>query len=117
MNILLWVLQAGLAFLYFAGGAYKVMQYDKIATQMGALGRGGTVAAGVIEMVGAVLLIVPAAMKWMPALTPLAAAALSVESLALSVMYARQSLELALTNPLVWSAVMTVLTAFVAYGR
>src|SRR5437899_1918820 len=69
------------------------------------------------EMVGAVLLIVPAAAKWMPVLTPLAAAALALETLALAGLYARYSLKLAATNPLVWAVVMGLLSAFVAYGR
>jgi hypothetical protein len=72
---------------------------------------------GVFEMVGAVLLVVPAAVKWMPALTPLAAAALALETLGLAALYARYSLEIAVTNPMVWALVMGLLAAFVAYGR
>jgi hypothetical protein len=119
MNVLLWVLQVALAFLYVAGGAYKVFAIDDLANAgwFGALSRGGWSALGVLEMVGAVLLIVPAAAKWMPVLTPLAAAALALETLALAGLYARFSLELAATNPLVWCLVMGLLAAFVAYGR
>jgi hypothetical protein len=69
------------------------------------------------EMLCAGLLVVPAAVKWMPVLTPLAAAALALESLALAGLYARYSLKLTATNPLVWSVVMGSLAAFVAYGR
>src|SRR5947207_2278074 len=76
MNVLLWVLQIGLALLYLAGGAYKTFKFDELANQMHALPRSGWRALGVLEMVGAVLLIVPAAARWMPVLTPLAAAAL-----------------------------------------
>jgi DoxX-like protein len=117
MNVLLWVLQVALAMLYLAGGAYKVFMFDNIASQMAPLSRGGSGAVGVLEMLCAVLLIVPAAVKWMPVLTPLAAAALALESLALAALYARHSLTLAATNPLVWSVVMGLLAAFVAYGR
>lgn len=117
MNILLWILQLALAFLYLSGGAYKVFGFDELATQYGLLSRGGWSALGVVEMVGAVLLIAPAALKRLPVLTPIAAAALALEGLGLSVLYARYSLEVAATNPLVWSAVMALLTAFVAYGR
>jgi len=94
-----------------------VVKFDEIANQMAPLSRSGSGAVGVIEMVGAVLLIVPAAAKRMPVLTPLAAAALALESLALAGLYARHSLELAATNPLVWSVAMGLLAAFVAYGR
>jgi uncharacterized membrane protein YphA (DoxX/SURF4 family) len=110
MNILLWVLQVALAFLYLAGGAYKVFKFDQLATYMRALPRAGWRALGAVEMVGAVLLVVPA-------LTPLAAAALALETLAIAGLYARYSLKLAATNPLVWSVVMGLLVAFVAYGR
>lgn len=119
MNVLLWVLQAALALLYLAGGAYKLFSFDELAKmpQTGMLSRHGWGALGMFEMLGAVLLIVPAAVKTMPVLTPLAAAALAMESLALAGLFARYSLELAATNPLVWTAVMGLLAAFVAYGR
>lgn len=68
-------------------------------------------------MVGAVLLIVSALTKWMPVLTPIAAAALAVETFILAALYARYSLDLAVTNPMVRAAVMGLLAAFVAYGR
>jgi hypothetical protein len=117
MNFLLWVLQVALALLYFAGGAYKTFMFDELANQMRALSRSGWGGLGVLEMLCGVLLIVPAATKWMPVLTPLAAAALAVETLALAAVYARYSLKLAATNPLVWAVVMGLLAAFVAYGR
>ena len=117
MNVLLWVLQVALALLYLAGGAYKTFMFDELANQMNALPRGGWAALGVFEMLCAVLLVVPAAAKWMPVLTPLAAAALAVETLALAGLYARYSLQLTAANPLVWAAVMGLLVAFVAYGR
>jgi len=117
MNVLLWVLQIALAFLYLSGGAYKVFKVDALANHMRALSRGGWRALGVVEMLGAVLLIVPAAAQWMPILTPLAAGALALETLALAGMYARYSLKLAATNPMVWAVVMGLLSAVVAYGR
>ncbi|MET0287664.1 MAG: DoxX family protein [Polyangiales bacterium] len=117
MNVLFWVLQATLALLYLSGGAYKVFAFDDMATQLSALPRGGWSALGVVEMVGALLLILPWALKWQPTLTPLAAAVLTVETLALAGLYASYSLELAPTNPLIWALVMAALAGFVAYGR
>jgi hypothetical protein len=119
MNVLLWVLQVALAFLYVGGGAYKILAIEEWANagRIGALSRGGWATLGVLEMVGAVLLVVPAATKRMPVLTPLAAATLALETLALAGPYARYSLELGATNPLVWCLVMGLLAAFVAYGR
>jgi uncharacterized membrane protein YphA (DoxX/SURF4 family) len=117
MNVLLWILQIALAFLYLSGGAYKVFKFDALANHMRALPRGGWRALGILEIVGAVLLIVPAALQWMPALTPLAAAVLALETLGLAALYARYSLKLAATNPMVWAAVMGLLAVVVAYGR
>ncbi len=96
-----------------------MFMFDELAKMpaMGALARGGWGALGVFEMLCAVLLVVPAATNWMPVLTPLAAAALAVESLALAGLYARYSLELTATNPLVWVVLMGLMAAFVAYGR
>jgi hypothetical protein len=117
MNILLWVLQAVLALLYLAGGAYKVLGCKELTRQFSALSGNGWRALGVLEMLGAVLLIVPAAANWMPVLTPLAAGVLALETLALAGLYARYSLKLTAENPLVWAVVMGLLAAFVAYGR
>ena len=68
--------------------------FDELAKMpaMGALSRGGWGALGVFEMLCALLLVVPAAANWMPVLTPLAAAALALESLALAGLYAQYSL-------------------------
>ena len=46
MNVLLWVLQISLAFLYFAGGAYKVFMYDELVNQAFVLSRGAWAAIG-----------------------------------------------------------------------
>lgn len=91
--------------------------FDELANQFRALSRGGWRALGVFEMLGAVLLLVPAAAGWMAVLTPLAAAALALETLALAGLYARYSRKLTVDNPLVWAVVMGLLVAFVAYGR
>ena len=117
MNALLWVFQIALALLYLSGGAYKAFSFDQVASQLTALSRSGWRAIGIFEMLGAVLLIVPAALKWRPLWTPLAAAVLALETFALAALYAQYSLQLAATNPLVWALVMGLLAAFVAYGR
>jgi len=117
MNMLLWVLQVAVALLYLAGGGFKTFNPDDPAKQIRALPKGAWGALGVFELLGAVLLIVPAAAKWMPVLTPVAAAALALETLALAAVYARYSLKLAATNPLVYAVPMGLMAAFVAYGR
>jgi DoxX-like protein len=117
MNILLWVVQVVLALLCFAGGGFKTFNPGDVAKQITALPPGAWRAVGVFEVLCAVLLIVPAAATWMPVLTPLAAAALALESLALAALYARYSLKLTATNPLVFAVPMGLMAVFVAYGR
>ncbi len=117
MNTLLWIFQAVLGLLYLAGGYFKTSQGVQLATQFAAIPAGLWRVFGLIEMLGAVLLIVPAATKWMPALTPIAAVVLAIETLVISGVYAQQSLKMSAENPLLWSAVMLLLVALVAYGR
>ncbi len=119
MNLLLWVVQIVLALFALAGGAYKLFAYAELAKMpaTAALPQSAWGTLGMFEMACGVLLIVPFALKWMPALTPLAAAALVLESLALAALYARFSLQLAPSNPLVWVLLMAILAALVACGR
>ena len=119
MNILLWILQVALALFSFMGGQYKLLHFDELAKmpQTAALSRGVWGAIGVFEMLCAILLIVPAATRLMPVLTPLAAAALALEALALAVLFAQYSLAVTATNPLCYVVVMALVAAFVAYGR
>jgi drug/metabolite transporter (DMT)-like permease len=117
MNILLWILQIALAFLYLSGGAYKVFKVENLASHFRGLAPNAWRALGVLEIVGGVLLVVPAKVTGVPMLTALAAAVLAIESLALAAAYARKSLKLVAANPLVWCATMGVLAAVVAYGR
>jgi hypothetical protein len=117
VNTFLWVLQALLALLLVAGGGYKAMSAADLATQFPALSLAMWRFLGVLELVGGLLLVVPGAMKWMPALTPIAAAVLCVEALAISLVYARVSTRISAENPLVWSVAMVMMLAFVAYGR
>jgi len=116
MNVLLSVVQVLLALLSIAGGAYKVFMYDQVAKMPmgGALPRGVWAALGIFEVVCGVLLVIPAAKRH---LTPIAAAALAVESIALAVFYGRYSLEVSPGNPLVWVVVMAVMATFIACGR
>lgn len=117
MNAVLWTLQILLAVVYVAGGAYKTFMFDELAGTMSGLPRGGWRALGLIEIAGGLLLVAPAATGWMPQLTPLAAIALTLETLLLAAFYARYSLAVTAANPLVWAVVMGLLVAVVAWGR
>ncbi len=117
MNVLLWILQSGLALLLLSGGGYKVASRHALANDVGALPSSAWAALGVLEVVAGLLLVVPAATNWLPGLTPLAAIVVAVESVFLSAVYARKSTALSASNPLVWSATMALVAALVAYGR
>lgn len=119
MNIVLWVLQGVLAFLCVSGGFFKLAKTDELMKTAQAKAFPAVLwkLVGVVEIVGGLLLIVPGAIGWMPELTGCAALVLAVENLLLSAHNARFSRKLSAANPLVWSAVMMVLAAIVAYGR
>ena len=116
MNILLWVLQVLAALLYTASGVMKVFMFDKISQDVpsfGALPREAWMALGILELLCAVGLIVPAALRWHPALTVAAATLLAIESLVFIYVHV-QYREI---PPLIMCVVLGLLMAFIAYGR
>ena len=116
MNILLWVLQCVAALLYGSSGVMKVFLFEKISHDVpsfGALPRKAWMALGISELVCTIGLIVPGALHWRPSLTSVAAALLAIESL----MFIWVHLKYRETTPLILSAVLGFLMAFVAYGR
>ena len=117
MNILLWILQIALAFFFLSGGAYKIFKVETLAGHFRGLPPNVWRALGVLEIVGGVLLVVPAKVTGVPMLTALAAAVLAIESLALAAAYGRKSVKLVAANPFVWCAPMGVFAAVVAFGR
>jgi hypothetical protein len=116
MNIALWVLQILAAILYGASGVMKVFMFDKISEgvqSFGALPREGWRALGILELACTVGLIVPGALHWQPLLTVLAAALLAIESL----VFVWVHVQYREITPIVFSAILGLLMAFVAYGR
>ena len=116
MNILLWVLQILAALLYGASGVMKVFMFDKVSGDVpsfGALPREAWMALGILELVCMVGLIVPAAFHWKPALTVVAATVLAIESLVFIGVHVKYR-EI---SPIIMSAVLGLLMAFIAYGR
>lgn len=116
MHILLWTLQVLAALLYTASGVMKTVMFDQATegvASFGALPREAWMALGILELVCVVGLIVPAALRWRPTLTVVAATLLAVESLvfiAVHVQYGE-------VGSIVMSGVLGLLMAFVAYGR
>src|SRR5687768_4918487 len=113
MNVVLWILQITVAFLYVAGGAYKTFNPDELLKGMIPFSRSTWISLGILEMAGGLLVVVPAALKWMPGLTPAAAAVLAVETAVLAAIYARYSRAWTVENPMTWAVCMFVLVAVV----
>jgi uncharacterized membrane protein YphA (DoxX/SURF4 family) len=116
MNILLWVLQVLAALLYGASGIMKVFMFDKVSNDVpsfGALPRNAWMALGILELICVIGLIVPAGFHWHPKLTVLAAAVLAIESLVFIGVHVKYG-EI---TPIIMSAVLGLLMAFIAYGR
>jgi len=116
MNTLLWVLQILGALVYGASGVMKVFMFDKVSHDVpsfGALPRQAWTVLGSVELVCVVGLIVPAALHWHPALTAAAAAVLAIESLVFIGVHVKYR-EI---PPIVMSAMLGLIMAFIAYGR
>ena len=117
MNILLWVLQVLAALLYGASGVMKVFMFNKVSEQdpsFGAMPRQAWMALGILELVCTVGLIVPAAFRWHPGLTVVAATVLALESLVF--LWVHVVTYRAIT-PIIVCGVLGLLMAFIAYGR
>ena len=116
MNILLWVLQVLAALLYGASGVMKVFMFEQISKDVpsfGALPRQAWTALGILELVCAAGLILPAALRWHPKLTAAAATLLAIESL----VFIGVHLKYRETTPIIMSAVLGLLMAFIDCGR
>jgi len=94
----------------------KVFLFDNVSKDVpsfGALPREAWMALGVMELVCVVGLIVPAALRWQPALTVVAATVLAIESLVFIGVHAKYR-EI---GPIIMCGVLGLVMAFVAYGR
>ena len=116
MNIVLWIVQGLLAFFCLAGGGFKLAKPDEVAKQAPAIPAAGWRIFGVVEVVGAVLLIVPGVMG-LPQLTAFGAAAIAIENVILARIYGKQSMRLVAANPLVYAVPIAIVAAVVAVGR
>jgi len=113
MNILLWVLQILAALLYASSGVMKVFLFDKVSKDVpsfGALPRPVWTALGILELLGTIALILPGFLHSHTNLTIAAAIVLCVESLLFIMKYTEKT-------PIIMSAVLGIIMAFVAYGR
>jgi hypothetical protein len=113
VNTALWIAQALLAVLFlFAGGTKLIMPIEELTAQMPLPGWFVRF-IGVVEVLGALGLVLPWLMRIRPGLTPLAAAGLVVVMIGATV----TTLLVADTVLALFPLLVGVLCAFVAYGR
>ncbi len=117
MTVVLWILQALLALLFAANGIRKLTQsaeaLGKTAPALRAIPMGLVRFIGTAELLGAIGLIVPSAIRIAPVLTPSAAAGLALLMVCATTFHVARK-EYAHSGV---TAVIMVLTVFVLYGR
>jgi putative oxidoreductase len=117
MNIALWIVQGLLALAFgMAGFSKAFMPLDQLAVQMAWVADtpGWIVRfAGIAELFGAVGLILPAALRIRPGLTPMAAADLALVMVLAATLHLFRG-EFAFMVP---PAILFSLSMFVAWGR
>lgn len=117
MNIALWIIAGLLAVAFLGAGVMKAIQpREKLAEQMGWVNdfSPGTVKLiGILEILAAVGLILPAALGIAPIFVPLAAAGLVLMMIGAAITHARRH-ESQMVVP---NLVLLVLAAVVAWGR
>jgi uncharacterized membrane protein len=119
MNVALWIVAGALAVAFTIGGVSKlIIPREKIATLPGGRWVEGVSpefvkATGVIDLLGAAGLILPAAFDIAPLLVPLAAVGIVLLMIGASLVRLRFGSAKAIPGDLVYLA----LAAFVAWGR
>lgn len=120
MNVALWIVTALLATAYLAGGVGKVVvPKEKIAAAgrsgewVGNWSAGAVKAIGVLQILGAVGLVLPAVLNVVPVLVPVAAVGLMGIMIGATVVRVRRG-EFGL---MVLDLAYLALLAFVAWGR
>ena len=119
MDLALWVLQIILALAFLAVGVTHAFRFDAFVARPGTawgadVGRRNMFVIGILEILGAIGLIVPAATGILPWLTPLAAALLALLMVFAIVFHARRGHEV---PNIAFNAILGVLAAIIAYGR
>ncbi len=115
MNIILWILQALLAIAFLAAGVMKLTQSkDAMRDKMpfvDDVSLGTVRLIGLLEVLGAVGIVLPWLLGVAPWLTPLAAVGLALTMIGAAVVHIRRG------EPIVVNIILLALAAFVAWGR
>jgi uncharacterized membrane protein len=118
MNVALWIAAGLLAAAFFAAGLMKITgKREQMVERMAWVNdfsQGQVKAIGLVEVLGALGLILPAVTGIAPVLVPLAATGLAIVAVLGSVMHLRRGDGVASIVPLV---VLFLLAVFVAWGR
>jgi uncharacterized membrane protein YphA (DoxX/SURF4 family) len=117
MNIALWIVQVALALAFGMAGFMKLTQpYEKLSARMAWVNDFSpniVRAIGLIEILGALGLILPGVTGILPVLVPLAAAGLVLDMVGAALTHVRRKE----SSIIVANLVLLALAAFVAYGR
>ncbi|SHN15084.1 DoxX family protein [Cryptosporangium aurantiacum] len=117
MNVVLWVVQILLALVFGAAGVLKSTQpKEKLAPNLPWVEDFSLPVVrfiGVVELLAALGLILPAATGFATVLTPLAATGLAITMVLAAVTHARRKEP----SGIVFNAVLFALAVFVAWGR
>jgi putative oxidoreductase len=117
VRAVLWLLQVLLCLFFLSSGAMKLFQpYEVLAAQMTWVGDVPpwlVLVIGLTEVLGAIGLVLPAATRVLPWLTPLAAAGLALEMLLATLFHLSRGEVTMAPVPLVFG----LLSTFVAFGR
>ena len=119
MDIILWILQVLLAVVFLGIGFSHAFRFDQMAAQpqtswMLAVGRQQMRVIGILEILGAIGLILPALTGILPWLTPVAASALALLMVFAIVFHARRSGEGA---NITFNVALGVVALVIAVGR
>jgi uncharacterized membrane protein len=115
MNVFIWIVQALLAVIFALQGVVLISPPEPMKVVFDALpfSRGFMVGIGVLQVLGAIGLILPWALNIQPRLTPLAAAGLTIIMIGAVMTHLMRS-EVAQAIP---ALILTLLTVFVVYAR
>lgn len=117
MNIVLWVVQILLALVFAMAGIMKATQpFEKLAERMKwakGVGPRGVRLIGVLEILGAIGLILPAVTGILPWLTPVAAIGLVLTMIGAMFTHGRRG---EFSN-MGFNLVLLLLAVFIVYGR
>jgi uncharacterized membrane protein YphA (DoxX/SURF4 family) len=118
-DVVLWILQVLLALAFLGAGVNHILGYDRMAAQprmawVTAVGRDRLRVIGVLEVLGAIGVVLPGLTGVLPSLVPIAAAALALLMLSAAIFHLRRPGEVASIGV---NAALGVLALAVAIGR